>query len=133
MGQYTRRQIVVALALLIMTAFSLLMIEHLNRNQRAFIRDRIQERAHEDLSHIRAQLEASVLSDIYVLNSLTTLVSLAPNTSLTNWAEVARRIKHKSRHIKVIALAPNDVVNFVYPLEGNQRVLGLDYRTIPNV
>ncbi|SDH18423.1 diguanylate cyclase (GGDEF) domain-containing protein [Vibrio xiamenensis] len=131
MGRYTRRQIAVAIILTIITIISIGMIEHLNSNQRAFIRDRIQDEARGDLSHIRAQLEAAILSDIYVLSSLTTLVSLSPNNDLSSWKEVARRIKRKSRHIKVIGLAPDDVVRFIYPLQGNEKVLGLDYRTVP--
>lgn len=131
MGRYTRRQWSVVITLAIITVSSIAMIEFLNTNQRAFIRDRIQEEARGDLSHIRSQLEAALLSDIYILNSLTTLISLSPRKDLDNWSEVAKRIKQKSRHIKVIGLAPNDVVRFIYPLPGNEQVLGLDYRNVP--
>ena len=35
------------------------------------------------------------------------------------------------KHIRNIGLAPNDVIEVVYPLEGNEAAVGLDYRTVP--
>ncbi|CAH8193637.1 hypothetical protein VAE308_1150375 [Vibrio aestuarianus] len=29
-------------------------------------------------------------------------------------------------------LAPNDIIQFIYPFKGNQKAIGLDYRTIPS-
>ncbi len=131
MKRYTRRQIFITLILLALTTLSVVLIETLNRHQQAFIRDRLQERAREELSHVRAQLEASVMSDIYILTALTTLVSVLPDHDVHLWAQLTRQIKHQSRHIRVIGLAPNDIVKFVYPERGNEKVLGLDYRSVP--
>lgn len=35
-------------------------------------------------------------------------------------------------YIRHVALAPNDIVSDVYPLEGNEKIIGLDYRSLAN-
>ena len=37
----------------------------------------------------------------------------------------------KAHHVELITLAPDDVVKYVYPYEGNEALLTLDYRTLP--
>ena len=37
----------------------------------------------------------------------------------------------KAHHVELITLAPDDVVKYVYPYEGNEALLSLDYRTLP--
>lgn len=107
-------------------------IETLQNYQRTYMRDGLQAGAREELSLIRYRLEASILSDIYSANSLSTLVTLRPDSTLQEWDELARHVMGEVSHVKVIGLAPDDVVKFVYPLKNNQSVLGLDYRTIPS-
>lgn len=34
-------------------------------------------------------------------------------------------------HIRLIGLAEDDILNFVYPMEGNEQILGIDYRDHP--
>ncbi|MGD8110755.1 diguanylate cyclase [Vibrio sp. TRT 17S01] len=110
---------------------SIVMIEFLNRSQASFVRDGLLTRAKEELSIIRSELEAAIVSDIYIANSLSALVSANPDIQFVNWISLASSIKRKSSHIQVIGLAPNDVVEYVYPIKGNEEVIGLDYRSVP--
>ncbi|ATC59247.1 diguanylate cyclase [Vibrio anguillarum] len=107
------------------------LIEIINFNQRSFIRDNLQTRAKEELSIIRAQLEAAILSDIYVANGLTSLIAINAHSQFEDWEKIAANILHEGRHLRVIGLAPDDVIRYTYPLSGNHKTIGLDYRTVP--
>ncbi|ELP5727531.1 sensor domain-containing diguanylate cyclase [Vibrio vulnificus] len=106
-------------------------IELLNQEQRKVRQEYFQREAKEQLSSIRSKLEAAIVSDIYIVSSLATLVSLHPNSNKQALDQASDKILRKGKHIRVIGLAKNDVVNYVYPLLGNEGVLGLDYKTVP--
>ncbi len=107
------------------------LIETFNFSQRNFIREGLYTRAKEELLSIRYRLEASVLSDIYATNSIQGLVSVRPDYELADWPKIAANVLRKGVHLKVIGLAPNDIIQYIYPLQENQAALGLDYRTVP--
>src|SRR5690606_22673848 len=106
-------------------------VEVLNRNQLQVLEEHLQREAKDQLSAIRSKLEATIVSDIYIVSSLATLVSLHPSSNVQALDEASSKIIRKGRHIKNVVLAKDDVVNYVYPLSGNEQVLGLDYHTVP--
>ncbi|KJR39876.1 sensor domain-containing diguanylate cyclase [Vibrio navarrensis] len=106
-------------------------VEVLNRNQLQVLEDHLQREAKDQLSAIRSKLEATIVSDIYIVSSLATLVSLHPSSNVQALNEASSKIIRKGRHLKNVVLAKDDVVNYVYPLSGNEQVLGLDYHTVP--
>lgn len=119
---------VVAIAILIV---SIGLIESLDRSQKSFLRDSRLDRAREELSIIRSEIEAAIVSDIYVANAIPALVASNPDFDFFGWDLIASSIMRKGSHVIVIALAPNDVIEYIYPREGNEQALKLDYRTVP--
>lgn len=81
------------------------------------------------LASMRAQLETEVNSVLYLSRSLTTFVSTYPDSSPERWYELSREVLGEAPLVRNIGLAPDNVMRFVYPLEGNEAVIGLDYRT----
>ncbi len=71
------------------------------------------------------------MADIYKASTLATLITLLPNSETHKLNLAANRILSKSNHITVIGIAENDVVGYIYPRKGNERVIGLDYRSVP--
>ncbi|WP_159651404.1 diguanylate cyclase [Vibrio atypicus] len=122
----------VKIAICLLIFFAVGCIESLDRSQKTFVRDSLLGRAKEELSIVRSELEAAIVSDIYVANSLATLVAANPEFEFSGWDLIASSVLRKSNHIRVIGLAPDDVIAHIYPLEGNEKALGLDYRTIPS-
>jgi diguanylate cyclase (GGDEF)-like protein len=102
--------------------------------QRSYSRDITEDRA-DDLSRqlalVRYRLEASVSSEIFQANALASYISVSPHSTPQQWLPLARDISRKAIHIRNIAVAPNDVISFVFPLAGNEKVLGLDFREKP--
>lgn len=85
-------------------------------------------------SHIavaRSNFEASIYHDIYVADSLSTLVTIEPNFAIAHWNAISEKIVSKANSVRNIVLAPNDVMTYVYPLHGNEKVIGVAYQTLP--
>lgn len=76
---------------------------------------------------LRGQLEAN-LAVGYGIEAQISVLNTLDQTSLER---VAARLLQKPLNIRHIAVAPDLVVNALYPLEGNEGALGLDYRQHP--
>ncbi|MDN3612469.1 diguanylate cyclase [Vibrio ostreicida] len=107
------------------------LIESIDRSQKNFLRDSLSARAKEELSIVRSELENAIVSDILAVHGLSALVASKPNLEFVGWDLLASSVMRKANHITAISLAPDDVIRYVYPLEGNETTLGLDYRTAP--
>ncbi|MCG9580321.1 diguanylate cyclase [Vibrio tubiashii] len=117
---------------LLVFVISIGLVESLDRSQKSFLRDSLLARAKEELSIVRSELESAIVSDIYVVNSLPALVASNPEFEFSGWDLIASSVIRKSSHVQLLGLAPDDVIQYIYPLEGNEKALGLDYRTIPS-
>ncbi|QSX40675.1 diguanylate cyclase domain-containing protein [Shewanella cyperi] len=103
--------------------------------QQSYLRDAEAERSRglsQQLALIRANIEAEVNAEVFLADSLATLISFSPESTFEQWEQVAMQLTRKAEHIRNIGVAPNDVMAFVYPLQGNERVIGLDFRDYPN-
>lgn len=121
-------------ALMILFFLSVLcvaLIETVQRNHERSIRDQMDNEAHRTLTSLSFQLENSLLSDIYVSYSLETLIVVNPHITQKEWQHIAGSVLREGKFIRSIGLAPDDVIRYIYPLNSNQKALGLDYRTIP--
>lgn len=108
------------------------LVEVLDQNQKLALRESLLARAKEELSIVRSELESAIVADIYIVNSVPSLVAVNSEFEYSGWDLIASSVMRKSRHVQLLGLAPNDVVKFIYPRQGNEQALGLDYRTIPS-
>ncbi|MGX1926627.1 diguanylate cyclase [Vibrio sp. NH-7] len=118
--------------IILISSFAIGLVEVIDRSQKNFLRDSLLGRAKEELSIIRSELEAAIVSDIFAVNSISVLLAANPEFEFNGWGLIASSIMRKSSHVKVIGLAPNDVIKYIYPLKGNEAALGLDYKTVPS-
>lgn len=77
---------------------------------------------------IREKIEADVFHRILDLNELATVVGQNPDMSPTEFNLKAVDFLMAYPEVKNIAAAPDLVVEMVFPLRGNEAVIGLDYR-----
>lgn len=77
----------------------------------------------------KGALESAVVLDTYIGNSVATLATVAPEVVVANWPVIGRQFIEKASFARSVALAPNDVIGYIYPLQGNEKALGLDFRT----
>lgn len=85
-----------------------------------------------ELALVRYSIEANVYRDTYLADSFASVVALDPEFAMKNWNFVSKQFLSKANLVRNIGLAPNDIISHVYPLEGNEKAIGLDFRTVPN-
>lgn len=91
-----------------------------------------EENIQQNLSLIRSKLEAAIFTDVYLGDSLVTVVTLDPNFAVENWSTIAAKLLLKARYVRNVSIVQNRVITHVYPHEGNEKALGLNLSDMPN-
>lgn len=84
-----------------------------------------------ELLSAKNTLESAIILDTYVGSSIATLATVAPEVVEKNWRTIGGQFVNSAKYARSVALAPNDVIGFVYPVKGNEKAIGLDLRTLP--
>lgn len=116
-----------ALAVLAVAAAGLL-AEHQNRGLH---HERLRNNTLNHISLIRAKLEGNLTHNIELVRGLVATIAAEPGMTQARFSEIAGTLLGGRTQIRNISVAPDLVVTMVHPLEGNEHVLGLDYRTHP--
>lgn len=127
----TRNKLLLSLALLVITISTIVLVEYLNENVQQSVKQHRQQQLSQQLSLVRANLESELNANIFLADSLATIITVNPLSGPDEWEKLAKTLFLKASSIRNIAIAPNNIVSFVYPERGNEAVLGLDYRTLP--
>ncbi len=77
---------------------------------------------------LRARIEGSINANIQTVLGLKAIIQTNPNMSQTEFASVARHLFEGKSQLRNIGGAPDMIVSLMYPLEGNEAALGLNYR-----
>lgn len=85
-----------------------------------------------ELDPIRSRLEANINGDIQLVRGLIATIVTEPGMTQKRFSDLARNLFNERSRLRNIAAAPNLVVSLVYPMKGNEKVLGLDYRKNEN-
>ncbi len=83
------------------------------------------------LGLMRARLEATAQGSFNLTQALDHLIQLDGDISPSRFTALASRVLKLLPQVRNFTAAPDDVVRHVYPLAGNERVMGLDYRQVP--
>jgi diguanylate cyclase (GGDEF)-like protein/PAS domain S-box-containing protein len=84
-----------------------------------------------ELAAVRAQLEGVVKSTFSSTDGLVHLVAINRGMDEALFAQMARLAIGKNAHIRNVALAPGEVVKYLWPLAGNEKAVGFAYRSSP--
>ncbi|NRQ18526.1 bifunctional diguanylate cyclase/phosphodiesterase [Ensifer sesbaniae] len=113
----------------VIAAFVVLVAGILADNQNQVVAEaRLRARIAEELNPIRAKLEANVNGNIQLVRGLIGTLVTEPGMDQKRFATLSRSIFTERSQLRSIAAAPNLIVSLVYPLAGNEKALGLDYR-----
>ncbi len=91
-------------------------------------REYLNSQSIEQLSLVRANLEAELNANFYLTRGMVAYVASHPDIDKETFQHIATILLRHKNLIKNIAMAPGNIVSFVYPEEGNTKVLGFDYR-----
>ncbi|MDO3385205.1 PAS domain S-box protein [Gilvimarinus sp. SDUM040013] len=84
----------------------------------------------DELAVIRAQLEGNISSSLQTVQGLVATIKMEPDIAQPRFEGYAEHLFGGNSLLKNIGAAPNLVITMVYPLQGNEGALGLDYRKV---
>mgnify|MGYP005994253357 CR=1 FL=1 len=76
---------------------------------------------------LRSQLEGYLNADIQLVKGLVAIISVNPSLSQEKFSEVASHVIGEREEFINVAVAPDSVVQMVYPFEANKLIIGLDF------
>lgn len=110
---------------LIVVGIAVVFADYQNReihqqSQRAEIIDKV--------ALVRAQLEGKVNSNLQLVHGLISTIANEPEMTQERYSALVSYLFTQDNQLINVAAAPDLVVELVYPIEGNQAAIGLDYR-----
>ena len=123
--QHTRQPII---ACLVASFVVILLFTGLEFLERARFRETLQTQTINNLSQIRARLETEINANFYLTRGLIAYLSTNPVINEQILRRLTRQILKNHNYIRNIAIAPDNIINFVYPLKGNEKAIGLEYK-----
>ena len=102
--------------------------EHVNQTR---YETAVRAAVHNDLGRLRDSLEGNLNSDIQLVRGLISLIALNPDIDQQRLDIAARPLFTGRSQLRNLAVAPDMVIRMVYPKEGNDKAIGLDYRLVP--
>lgn len=85
----------------------------------------------DDLGVTRARLEGVITANAHLIRGMTAVVATEPNISQSDFSELAAQIMRGKSQIRNIVGAPDMVIRYIHPLQGNEAAMGLDYNAVP--
>ena len=83
------------------------------------------------LSNLRGRLEDAFNADLSLLHGLAAVVAEKPDIEQDDFTRIARSLIIPNGTLRNLSAAPNLVVTLMYPVNGNEAAIGLNYRTHP--
>ncbi|MFA6203493.1 MAG: PAS domain S-box protein, partial [Gallionella sp.] len=88
--------------------------------------------AQDQLGTIRSRLEGNLYGDIQLVKGLVSVVATDPQIDQAHFSRAAKPLFDGGTNLRNIGAAPNMVISMMYPLAGNEKAIGLDYRKTPS-
>ena len=77
---------------------------------------------------IGSKLQGEITANVELARGFASTIATQPNITQARFADLAEIIIREKPQLNNFAAAPDLVVSLVYPMKGNERVFGLDYR-----
>ena len=83
-------------------------------------------------SEMRSRLESALNSTVFLAQGLAAYVVSVETPEEPQATRALRTLYESDTRIRNIALAPDNRIQFIYPLSGNEKALGLEYESLPD-
>ena len=84
-----------------------------------------------ELSQVRARLELEVNANLHLTKGVVSLVTAYPDFTAEQFTKIGKILLRGKTTIRNIGLAPDNILNYIHPIEGNEMAIGLVYRDNP--
>ncbi|MBD3668602.1 MAG: sensor domain-containing diguanylate cyclase [Kangiella sp.] len=85
----------------------------------------------EEFLLVRAKIESSLYSDVFIANGMVTVLSVNKGLALDNFEAFAKALIQNGRYIRNIGVSEGYIISKVYPFKGNEKAIGFDFRSKP--
>ncbi|GAA5317874.1 MAG: hypothetical protein AseanaTS_30820 [Candidatus Pelagadaptatus aseana] len=83
---------------------------------------------YEDLTELRIQLENIITQNLNLSQGMATYIATNPDISQKEYSAFGAQLLKRKNNIINIGAAKDMVIGMIYPIAGNEKALGLDYR-----
>jgi len=83
------------------------------------------------LTRLNNRLTLNLYNNIQVVKGLPALLAVNPSLSQREFVLATKQLFDGQNQLRNIAGAPDLVIQYMYPIKGNEAAIGLDYRTLP--
>lgn len=80
---------------------------------------------------LRVDIEGAVNGPIQLVRGLIAVIATEPDMNQARFVELASGLIYNEPLLRNIAAAPNMIIRMMYPMEGNEQAVGLNYNTNP--
>lgn len=87
----------------------------------------VRQKVMESLVRIRTDLSSNIHGSVMLVQGYVAALETEPNMDQTRYSALGDRILKHDATIRNVAAAPDFVVSLIYPMKGNEKVVGLDY------
>jgi len=91
-----------------------------------------QEQIRQQINNLRAGFEREINTTLNLTMGVLIYVSSKPGIGQEEFAILAKSIIQHAPYVRNIGLAKDNIITHIFPLEGNQKALGLRYMDNPN-
>jgi len=126
---YRRHKILTILGVLLAIAVFEVQLENI------FIKGEIhaaRENAIQVINSISAKLQGELQNNLSMLTGFAAYISATPDLSEDDFARYAEALFQKDPMLISFAAAKDLVINYVFPLARNEKIIGLDYKNTPD-
>lgn len=106
--------------------------EYMARLEAEVEREALRGQALAKASTVRANVEASLNSTIYLGTGLSGYLALEPRLDDETVERLLASVYQHGRNIRNIGLAPDNRIAYIYPRIGNEAAIGMEYNKIPS-
>jgi diguanylate cyclase (GGDEF)-like protein/PAS domain S-box-containing protein len=91
----------------------------------------LHQQVQKDLTRVNNRLILNLYNNIQVVKGLPALFAINPSLSQQEFSIAVKQLFDGRTQLRNIAAAPNLIIEYMYPIEGNEAAIGLDYTTQP--
>lgn len=92
---------------------------------------RVRAETQASLMEVRDRLESNLIADTHLVRGLISVIASDPGIDQQRFERAAKPLFAGRTQLRNIIGAPDMVIRFAYPLVGNEKAIGLDYRKTP--
>lgn len=89
------------------------------------------QRVLEKVTTLRSRLDTELSATLYLANGLVAFIQSVDNPTPDQYRRALKALFDADSRVRNIGLAPDNRLAYVYPLEGNEKAIGLRFRDIP--